>query len=59
MEGQRQNSIPPNIVCGGIIRLDILCECESSARQMIHMKHKALFSSRGKTRKKLCRLVQF
>ena len=32
-------------------RLDILCE--SSARQRIHMKHHALFSSKDKNKKKL------
>ena len=31
---------------GGIMRLDI--SCESSARQKIHMKHQALFSSKDK-----------
>ena len=30
----------------GIMRLDI--SCESSARQKIHMKHQALFSSKDK-----------
>ena len=37
------------------IRLDILCE--SSARQRIHMKRQALFSSKDKSKKN--RLLQF
>ena len=39
------------------IRLDI--SCESSARQRIHMKHQALFSSKDKGKKLKCRLLQF
>ena len=39
------------------IRLDI--SSESSARQRIHMKNQALFSSKDKTEKLKCRLLQF
>ena len=39
------------------IRLDV--SSESSARQRIHMKNQALFSSKDKTEKLKCRLLQF
>ena len=39
------------------IRLDV--SCESSARQRIHMKNKALFSSKDKSEKFKCHLLQF
>ena len=39
------------------IRLDV--SSESSARQRIHMKHQALFSSKDKNKKLKCRLLQF
>ena len=39
------------------IRLDV--SSESSARQGIHMKHQALFSSKDKSKKLKCRLLQF
>ena len=39
------------------IRLDV--SSESSARQMIHMKNQALFSSKDKSKKLKCRLLQF
>ena len=39
------------------MRLDI--SCESSARQRIHMKLQALFSSKNKVKKLNCRLLQF
>ena len=39
------------------IRLDV--SSESSARQRIHMKNQALFSSKDKTKKVKCRLLQF
>ena len=39
------------------IRLDV--SSESSARQRIHLKHQALFSSRDKSKKLKCRLLQF
>ena len=39
------------------IRLDV--SSESSARQRIHMKNKALFSSKDKSEKLKCRLLQF
>ena len=32
--------------------------CESSARQRIHLKHQALFSSEDKSKKLKCRLLQ-
>ena len=32
---------------------------ESSARQRIHLKHQALFSSKDKSKKLKCRLLQF
>ena len=32
---------------------------ESSARQRIHMKNQALFSSKNKSKKLKCRLLQF
>ena len=38
------------------IRLDI--SCESSAKQRIHMKHQALFSSKDKSKNIKCRLLQ-
>ena len=38
------------------IRLDV--SSESSARQRIHMKNQALFSSKDKSRKLKCRLLQ-
>ena len=39
------------------IRLDV--SCESSARQRIHMKSQALFSSKDKSKRLKCRLLQF
>ena len=39
------------------IRLDV--SSESSARQRIHMKNQALFSSRDKSKKLKCCLLQF
>ena len=39
------------------IRLDV--SSESSARQRIHMKNQALFSSKDKSKKIECRLLQF
>ena len=39
------------------IRLDV--SSESSARQRIHMKYQALFSSKDKNKKLKCRLLQF
>ena len=45
------------IVFSGKIRLDI--SCESSDRQRIHTKHKTLFSSRDKSEKLKCCLLQF
>ena len=39
------------------IRLDV--SSESSARQRIHMKNQALFSSKEKSKKLKCRLLQF
>ena len=39
------------------IRLDVLSD--SSARQRIHMKSQALFSSKGKSKKLKCRLLHF
>ena len=39
------------------IRLDV--SSESSARQRIHSKHQALFSSKDKSKKLKCRLLQF
>ena len=39
------------------IRLDV--SSESSARQRIHMKSQALFSSKDKSKKIKCRLLQF
>ena len=39
------------------IRLDI--SSESSARQRIHMKNQALFSSKDKSKKLKCHLMQF
>ena len=41
----------------GKIRLDI--SCESSAMQRIHMKNQAIFSSKDKSKKLKCRLLQF
>ena len=41
----------------GEIRLDV--SSESSARQRIHMKNQALFSSKDKSKKLKCRLLQF
>ena len=40
------------------IRLDDV-SCDSSARQRIHMKNQALFSSKNKSKKSTCRLLQF
>ena len=40
-----------------IIRLDV--SSKSSARQRIHMKNQALFSSKDKREKLKCRLLQF
>ena len=45
------------IVFSEKIRPDI--SSESSARQRIHMKNKALFSSKHKSKKLKCRLLQF
>ena len=39
------------------MRLDV--SSESSARQRIHLKHQALFSSKDKSKKLKCRLLQF
>ena len=39
------------------IRLDV--SSESSARQRIHMKNQVLFSSKDKSKKLKCRLLQF
>ena len=39
------------------IRLDV--SSESSARQRIHMKNQALFSSKDKSKKLECHLLQF
>ena len=39
------------------IKLDV--SSESSARQRIHMKNQALFSSNDKSKKLKCRLLQF
>ena len=39
------------------IRLDV--SSESSARQRIHIKNQALFSSKDKSKKSKCRLLQF
>ena len=39
------------------IRLDV--SSESSARQRIHMKSRALFSSKDESKKIKCRLLQF
>ena len=39
------------------IRLDV--SSESSARQRIHKKNQALFSSKDKSKKSKCRLLQF
>ena len=39
------------------IRLDV--SSESSARQRIHMKNQAFFSSKDKNKKLKCRLLQF
>ena len=39
------------------MRLDV--SSESSARQRIHMKNQALFSSKDKSKKLKCRLLQF
>ena len=39
------------------IRLDV--SSESSARQRIHMKNQAVFSSKDKSKKLKCRLLQF
>ena len=39
------------------IRLDV--SSESSARQRIHMKNQALFSSKDKSKKLRCRMLQF
>ena len=45
------------IVFSEKIRLDV--SSESSARQRIHLKHQALFSSKDKSKKLKCRLLQF
>ena len=45
------------LLCEGIIRLDV--SGESSARQRIHMKNQALFSSKDKSKKLKCCLLQF
>ena len=34
-------------------KLDMILHCEFSARQIIHMKHHALFSSKDKSKKKI------
>ena len=39
------------------IRPDV--SCESSARQRIHLEHQVLFSSKDKSKKLKCRLLQF
>ena len=39
------------------MRLDV--SSESSARQRIHMKNQALFSSKDKSKKLKCRLLQY
>ena len=39
------------------IRLDV--SSESSARQRIHMKNQVLFSSKDKSKRLRCRLLQF
>ena len=46
-----------SIVFSERIRLDI--SSESSARQRIHMKNQALFSSKDKSKKLKCHLLQF
>ena len=46
-----------SIVFSEKIILDVLSE--SSARQRIHMKNQALFSSKDKNKKLKCRLLQF
>ena len=45
------------IVSSEKMRLDV--SSESSARQRIHMKNQALFSSKDKSKKLKCRLLQF
>ena len=45
------------IVFSEKIRLDV--SSESSARQRIHLKNQAVFSSRDKSKKLKCRLLQF
>ena len=45
------------IVFSEKIRLDV--SSESSARQRIHMKNQALFSSKDKSKKSKCRLLPF
>ena len=45
------------LLCEGIIRLDV--SSESSARQRIHMKNQALFSSKDKSKKLRFHLLQF
>ena len=40
-------------------KLDLIFSSESSARQRIHMKNQALFSSKVKSKKIKCRLLQF
>ena len=45
------------IVFSEKIRLDV--SSESSARQRIHMKNQALLSSKDKSKKLKCRLLQF
>ena len=46
-----------SIVFSEKIRLDV--SSESSARQRIHMKNQALFSSKGKSKKLKCHLLQY
>ena len=41
------------------IRLAVSSESSASARQRIHMKNQALFSSKDKSKKLKCRLLQF
>ena len=43
--------------CFSEIRLDVCCE--SSASQRIHLKNQALFSSKDKSKKLKCGLLQF
>ena len=40
-------------------KIRLVVSSESSARQRIHMKNQALFSSKDKSKKLKCRLLQF